>query len=735
MKNPKITAPVIVNGTGIFTDQAALRPEPRGVTDVSGDLVSINFVEANIKDVAKSLLGTTLKRQFVIDPRVQGTITLQTSQPVSRTDALLLLESALRTNGAALVDNGGSYAVVPLADAPAQAGLTRMTVGGAERAQGFGVHVIPLRNIGAPEMAKIIQPFLPPDRILKADASRPVLIFAGTQQEVALVNQLVGTFDVDSLRGLSFGMFPLSAAKPSEVAEELQSMLGSAQTGGGPSGDKDEKSGGGVEGVAKFVPIDRLGALLVVTQRPQYLATLRKWITALDRDKTTDTPRLYVYYPQNSRAEALASTLTDIFSPKSGHGGGDLTTAPGQAGADLYSSPGSGPGSSGFGNQGGYGNGLGSGGGFGGNASGSSFGGGLNGARSGFGGTSYNDRVRTQAPQIMSAADFRPGAADAAAPKPANPLLGSAGEAQSGAIDVPPASSLRIIADQEKNAVVVLATPTDYKMVEQAIQRLDVAPLQVVIEATIAEVTLTDNLRYGLEWFFKGGSSTITLSDAATGAVAPTAGFSYLLSASKAQVVINALSAVTAVNIVASPQLLVLDNQTARLQVGDQVPIATQSAVQTITTTAPIVNSIEYRDTGVILEVKPRVNNGGTVFLDVSQEVSSVSTTASSSIDSPTIAQRRLRSTVAVADGETVALGGLIRTDRTRSKSGVPVLKDIPYFGALFSTTSVNTDRTELLVMLTPHVIHNAEDMQAAGDEVKQKMQRLFPPYVVYRPR
>ena len=642
---------MIVTGTGVFTNVAATPASSRGVQELAGDEITVGFIEADVKDVVRSLLGTTLRLPFVIDPRVQGTMTLQTSQPVPRRDALLLLESALRANGAALVESAGNYAVVPLADAPGQSGLTRFAIGSAERGQGFGVHVIPLRNISAPEMAKIAQPFLPADRILKADASRPLLIVAGTPQEVSLLLQLVNTFDVDWLKGVSFGMFPLETAKASDLAKELEAMVGTA--GGG----EREGASGPLAGMVKFVPVDRLNSILVVSQRPQYIAAIRKWIQALDKTKSSDTPRLYVYYPQNSKADALASTLGDIFSSGRGRSGPDFNVAPGQPGADLYSSPGGGA----AGPLGGFGGGGFGGGGFGGGG----FGGGPGG---GYGGANLGRGISSQRPGAMArfrlAADTAPPPnRDAAAPdRAANPLLGPLDDGTGGSVALPTDKSVRIIANRDKNAIVVLATPNDYKMVEQAIQRLDVSPLQVVIEATIAEVTLTDNLRYGLEWFFKGGSSTITLSDAATGVVAPAAGFSYLLSASKAQLVINALSAVTAVNVVASPQILVLDNQTARLQVGDQVPIATQSAVQTITTTAPIVNSISYRDTGVILEVRPRVNNGGMVFLDISQEVSAVANTQTSSIDSPTIQQRRLRSTVAVPGGQTIALGGSYAT-------------------------------------------------------------------------
>jgi general secretion pathway protein D len=191
--------------------------------------------------------------------------------------------------------------------------------------------------------------------------------------------------------------------------------------------------------------------------------------------------------------------------------------------------------------------------------------------------------------------------------------------------------------------------------------------------------------------------------------------------------VLNALSDITEVNVVSSPQLMVLDHQTALLQVGDQVPIAVQQARSTIDPDAPLVNTVDYRDTGVILRVTPRVNNNGLVILEVEQEVSDVAQTRSSNIDSPTIAQRRVASTVAVQGGETVALGGLIRDNRTRGRAGLPLLSDIPVLGALFSSREITTARTELLVLISPRVVRNPEEARRVTDELRERLTTLKP--------
>jgi general secretion pathway protein D len=289
--------------------------------------------------------------------------------------------------------------------------------------------------------------------------------------------------------------------------------------------------------------------------------------------------------------------------------------------------------------------------------------------------------------------------------------------------------NIRIIANDTNNSLVILATGTQYRDIEGALKQLDTIPLQVLIEATIAEVRLVDSLKYGVKWFFDTGNTSVTLSDVASGAVNSVfPGFSVLFSSSAdVRVVLDALDEVTDLNVVSSPQLLVVDNRTAELQVGDQVPVATQSAVNTIDPDAPIVNSIEFRDTGVLLKVTPRVNSSGLVNLEIQQEVSDVVETTTSGIDSPTIQQRRIKSWVSVHSGETVALGGLIRDRSTKSTAGVPGLSRIPLLGALFGTHDEGVDRTELLVLITPRVVRNAKQARDITKELRRQIQTLKP--------
>ncbi len=289
-----------------------------------------------------------------------------------------------------------------------------------------------------------------------------------------------------------------------------------------------------------------------------------------------------------------------------------------------------------------------------------------------------------------------------------------------------------VTSDDSNNAILVHGTPREYAVIEDALRKLDILPYQVMIEAAITEVTLNDNLRYGLQWSFKEGNTQTTLSDKLP--VTASQAFSFVYSnQSSISATLTALESLTNINVVSAPKLLVLNNQTASLQVGNQVPVATGSSVSTQTANAPIVNSIEYRDTGVILKITPRVNSSGLVLLDVAQEVSDVTANTSSSINSPVISTRRIASSIAIQDGQVIALGGLIQDKAARGKGGIPYLSRIPVFGSLFGTQVNDGSRTELLILLRPRVIRTVDDGDALTKELRAKL-RSIDPLVGYGP-
>lgn len=285
----------------------------------------------------------------------------------------------------------------------------------------------------------------------------------------------------------------------------------------------------------------------------------------------------------------------------------------------------------------------------------------------------------------------------------------------------------RITADTGRNALLVQADPAAFEDIRNLVSQLDAPIDQVVIETTIAEVTLNNDFRFGVQWSFdtRDGGRAI-LSDADNGGVGPRfPGFSYGYEGNYVRATLNAISSRTQVEVISSPVIVTLDNQEATLQVGDEVPVITQSASGVATADATIISTVQYRETGILLRVTPRIGSGGLVTMEVAQEASEVSATTTSGIDSPTIQQRKFQSTVAVEDGQTVALGGLIRASRTRNRSGVPFLSAVPILGAAFRNSDNTVRRTELIVFLTPRIIRNTQDAAAATQDLEERLRRL----------
>ena len=423
--------------------------------------------------------------------------------------------------------------------------------------------------------------------------------------------------------------------------------------------------------VIRFTPVDRLNAVMIVTRQPKYLDEAQNWIARLDRTRNADEPSLFVYSLQYGKAATVARTLQGALSglnidlrPTVTPGASQEPPAPG------FPSP---------------------------------------------------PPVETAPPNVT----IMP------APPPQAPSAGAS--APSGA---PPKTPVHIQADEAHNSLIISATPRDYALIRQVLEGVDVAPLQVLIEVTVAEVVLNNNLRFGVQYFIAGGgaglsarSQTILTNGTSTTGISPTVpGFSFSLTNSdfSPHVILSALSELTQTKVISTPRLLVLDNQTARLQVGDVVPILTQSAASTVTNTPLVLSNIQYKETGVVLEVTPRINTGGVVTMDVNQTVSDVQPTTSSTINSPTIRQRRLTSTISVASEDSILLGGLIQDQDNRDTSGIPFLSDIPILGALFGTRNNSSGRTELIIFLTPHVLSNEDQVRDVTETVRRQFQDLL---------
>lgn len=418
-------------------------------------------------------------------------------------------------------------------------------------------------------------------------------------------------------------------------------------------------------GLVQLIPIDRINALLIVSLRRAHLQSALSWAEKLDAAPAAAVRQVYYYRLQNVKVQDVAPTLAAVW------GAAQAVQRPPQRSVETLNSTAQPQEASGFGEVPGPGG---------------------------------------VAPLPVAAAPPVPPAA--------TPAL-TASLATGGS------EGPQIIPDEAANALIIRANKSEYETILRFLREIDVTPAQVMIEATIAEVTLNDRLRYGVEWFFKLGDSNFDFSKTGT----PTAqfpGFAYSYITPNVEVVLNALAGVTDVSVISSPKIFTLDNRPALLQVGDQVPIITQSATGIIDTTRPaIVNSVQLRDTGIVLRVTPRIGAGGTVFVDVKQEVSEAVQTTSSGIDSPTIRQRRIDTEIAVQDGETVALGGIMRKNSTDGRSGVPILMDIPVVGDLFSSNERTSERTELLIFLRPRIVRNPAESRALAEEMRAGMRSL----------
>lgn len=625
------------------------------------DGFQLNFVDTDINAVVGAVLGDGLNLPYLVDPQVKGTITLQAQRALSADEVLAALEGALRIQGVAMIKVEGVYHVVPMKEAMRR--VPGLQVPG-KLSHGFGVYVVPLQYVSAVEMQKTLQPFMSDAGVLRVDEGRNLLLLGGTHQEVATLLNVIATFDVDWMAGMSFGLYPLDYVDAKTLSAELEEVFA------------DEKSP--INGVVRFVPLSRLNSLMVVTPQPRYLKDVESWIKRLDQNVSTPGRRIYVYDVQNSKADDLADSLNQILSSRSSSSesraqSSSSRSTQNSAAANNSFSMQSAPGAS-------------------------ALGGSL---------------------QMGAGSSGFPASGSGSAGTTSTPTSSTAKSVFEG-------DGLRIVPSAENNSLLILASPSEFAVVEAALKRLDVLPIEVLIEASIAEVTLTKDLQYGLQWNYQSKQGPVTYSETNGSIAQQFPGLSFLYNGSaNITAVLNAMETKTKVHVLSAPKLVVLNNHEAALQVGDQVPVVTQSSVSTVGQNSPIVNSVDLKDTGVILRVTPRANVSGRVLLEVTQEVSDVVPTTTSSINSPTIEQRKFSSVVAVRDGQTIALGGLITDSKTRTSTGIPLLRDIPVLGNLFGSDDHNTTRTELIVLITPHVIRSSDESEDAMEDLRSQFQGL----------
>ena len=665
------------------------------VNEAAGGGYTLNFENAPVSQVAKSVLGDVLGVGYVIDPRVQGSISLSSGRPVEKKDMLYVLESALSANNLVMVRNASGYRI-----APANEGGVGAVDGSDSAEPGYGLTVIPLQYVSGTTLSKLLEGFATRPGAIRTDPSGKLLIVVGTGSERQSAMDTVRSFDVDWLRGQSVGMYPVQNSTPEPIVGELEKIM--------DSGDS-----GLAHGLVKFQPVSRLNSILVVASKPEFLRAAARWISRLD-EPSTSSASVKVYKVRYGDAKQIAQLLQQIFETNGGPGSAESPTneiAPSSGVKAMTAADRLTGGLSGLtGGAGGASPGL----------TGGAGGAGASPNSNGPAGGAAGANPRTAAAQF--------GGVPVAA---LNTELNALGQGGSGGPQLP---NVRITADVPNNSVLIYARPDEYKLIERTLIQLDRPKLQVAIDVTIAEVDLNDQLNYGVQFFLAGGAISNTASgtipsiinnvasssSSSTTGTGLTGGLNIIAgNPASPRVVINALSAITDVKILSNPSLVVVDNGDASFEVGDQVPVTTGSAT-VLSANNAVVNTVDYVNTGVILHVQPHVNYNGSVLLDIDQLVSTVPEGNTSL--TPTISQREVKSSISVVSGQTVLLAGMIQDQQQKSRQGLPILSQLPYVGAAFGTTGKTDVRTELIMFIRPQIIRDGADASMVAEELRAKM-------------
>jgi general secretion pathway protein D len=635
---PASAEPTLYRGTG----QMVNMPKAGKPVRFYGEAVSLNFEQAPLVEVVHAVMGDILELDYILEHPIGGEVTLRTRTPVPRDQLLDILESLLKANNALMIrDSEGRYFV---SGSGQMSRLIPSVASSTAGVSGYNTLIIPLEHIGAKSMADILAPLAEESAFVRVDAVRNMLMLAGTRAQLQGWQEIIETFDVDMLEGMSVGIFPIENASIVDIETALSDLLGKS----GGTGEEMTDGLAGIGSMVRIIPVERLSSIMVVTPKAQYLDRLGLWIERLDREPDANFERrLYVYAVQNSSAVQLAALLNSVYTGTGGTGSSRSGVAPGLTPEKVS------------------------------------------------GGGSKNKKKRSNA---QSTANY----------------------------DL---DGIRVVADEDNNALLIYATGKEYRKIKPALAQLDIAATQVIIEASIIEVTLTDELKFGLEWSFNGGlgggyEGIGNIGTLPTTIASMASGLSYSVvnGAGQIKAVLSALASKDLLNVISSPSVMVLDNQTASIRVGDQVPIREGS---TINDSGVEKFSISYRDTGVSLSVTPSVNAGGMVTMDIEQTVTDVGPIDTLGTGDRTFLEREIISRVAVRSSEAVVLGGLIRENKSSGSSGVPFLHELPLIGGLFGTKAVSGTRTELLVVITPRVIYSESVLREVSLEMRAQMRGL----------
>lgn len=622
----------------------------------------LNFENADLGEVVKAILGDALKQNYVIDPEVGGRVTLLSARPVSQDDLLPILEAILRMNQAVLVNDGSIYRIA----FDTEAGNLQVS-NAANPRSGYGLTVVPLQFVSAKSMMGLIEGFATRPDSVRVDASRNLLLIAGNSAERQTAVETVRTFDTNWMAEQSVAIFATSRVRPETMIPELERIFETRE--GQPGAD-----------LIQFVPMSRMKAVLVVSKRNDLIRQAGVWVSRLDRQSPETDIQVHVYRVKYRDAKLLVQILSSIFTGAATSGVGQQGDSP-LAQVDPRA----------------------------------------NAMQIGVEGERQEELDQDSGPgldqSLGSGTTFD--LAGGQDPNAAADLFNN--QPTQGGND-----RIRFSADTANNSVVVYADGETYRKILTALRQIDVPPLQVAINVVIAEIRLNDELRYGVQYFLKSGDdgSIGLFNTLANNISRELPGFNFLIgSENSPDIIISAFDKITDVQVLSSPSLVVLENQTATLQVGEEVPVTTRQSQSVTDPDAPIVNQVEFRDTGIILNVTPRVAENGVISMTIQQEISNIASGATTL--TPTFAKRRISSAVSVVSNQTVLLGGLISERREKTDTGIPVLHRLETIGNLFGTKNTTADRSELIVLIRPTLIRQGQDAQHVAEELRARMWNL----------
>ncbi len=685
---------------------AGVQTAPSTVTPANAG--GLNLTNASLVEVI-DILARMLKINYILDPRVKGNVVLNTFGETRQLDTRSLLDMILRINGFGMVKVGEIYRIVPLTEVsrlPLEPNLNLTKKDIPESDQTI-LNLVFLKYATVEELAKLLEPFMGENSKVYSYPPANLMMIIDSARSMRRTMDLVGLFDNDNFAGSRVRLIDVKNSRPSELAKELENIFKSIAL--------NEKNA-----PLKFIPVDRINTIIAVAANSGAFEEVEKWVKKLDIavKVTAGSIDNFVYRVKYGRAETLAMAITMLY------GGQPMMGMMGGMGGGY-----------GGGMMGGYGGGMGGYGGYGGGM------GGYGGMMGGYGGNgNYGAYGTGTIPTSASSTPIPfntppsvgPGGSTAVSgvsPDNTGSMLGFGSMAGPGGQRIP-----RIIPNPMDNTLLIQATAQEYEGIMKLLKDLDVSPRQVLIEARIYEVSLTNSMASGVAYFLQkqgdSGNQALTtknvLGNLSSGALNLTAGA--LVGKSRELLAyLSAQEGTTRTKVISAPSIIATDSIAASINVGTEVPTLSAQAVTGVQSggSSLFAQNIQNRNTGVTLSITARVNPSGIVTLMINQEVSAPEAPSAGSIQSPSFSKRSVQTQVTVQDGDTIAIGGIINESNTSSSGGIPFLHRLPGIGAAFGSKSIAKERTELIVFMTPRVIYDTNDISEASDELRGRLKRL----------